>query len=284
MSELPAGTFTRQLFLGETLDADHIEADCNAGWLPSPSRSWMRPSLASSSSPPTSTISSCAAALSPEPHPSVFEAGSGPAPVVLGWMRTLQRLLGQFPRAAALGAARRGRIRKDASVWAWLSVVCSTSASSVALPRISSSVKAAAPSGRRSPGCCRSSWSALARCPALSHLGLSELQGWRGRVVSWHPPRKDKQYETQETAHDPRLGRRRLRPQHGHRLRRGERGNDQPPDDDCPVVQRVDEHYNAPVPEHGGLVRFLQLQRQLQRVKLSQGALPGRPAVAGMGG
>ena len=31
--ELPAGTFTRQLFLGETFDADHIEADCNAGVL-----------------------------------------------------------------------------------------------------------------------------------------------------------------------------------------------------------------------------------------------------------
>ena len=27
VSERPAGTFTRQLFLGETLDADHIEAD-----------------------------------------------------------------------------------------------------------------------------------------------------------------------------------------------------------------------------------------------------------------
>ncbi len=67
--ELPAGTFTRQLFLGETFDADHIEADCNAGRLPSASRSWRRPSLASSSSPPTSTTSSCAAALSPEPHP-----------------------------------------------------------------------------------------------------------------------------------------------------------------------------------------------------------------------
>ena len=33
MSERPAGTFTRQLFLGETLDADHIEADYHAGVL-----------------------------------------------------------------------------------------------------------------------------------------------------------------------------------------------------------------------------------------------------------
>ena len=33
VSERPAGTFTRQLFLGETLDADHIEADYNAGVL-----------------------------------------------------------------------------------------------------------------------------------------------------------------------------------------------------------------------------------------------------------
>ena len=99
---------------------------------------------------------------------------------------------------------------------------------------------------------------------------LSKLQGWRGRVVSRHTPRKDKQYETQETAHYPRLGRRRLRPQHGHRLRRGECGNDQPPDNHCPLVQRVDEHYNAPVPEHGGFVRFLQLQRQHYRLKLSR--------------
>ena len=33
VSERPTGTFTRQLFLGETLDADHIEADYNAGVL-----------------------------------------------------------------------------------------------------------------------------------------------------------------------------------------------------------------------------------------------------------
>ena len=33
VSERPAGTFTRQLFLGETLDADHIEADYDAGVL-----------------------------------------------------------------------------------------------------------------------------------------------------------------------------------------------------------------------------------------------------------
>ena len=33
MSERPAGTFSRQLFLGETLDAEHIEADYNAGVL-----------------------------------------------------------------------------------------------------------------------------------------------------------------------------------------------------------------------------------------------------------
>ena len=33
MSERPWGTFTRQLFLGETLDADAIRADYNAGVL-----------------------------------------------------------------------------------------------------------------------------------------------------------------------------------------------------------------------------------------------------------
>jgi HSP20 family protein len=33
VSECPAGTFTRQVFLGETLDPDHIEADYNAGVL-----------------------------------------------------------------------------------------------------------------------------------------------------------------------------------------------------------------------------------------------------------
>jgi HSP20 family protein len=33
VSERPAGTFTRQLFLGETLDAEHIQADYNAGVL-----------------------------------------------------------------------------------------------------------------------------------------------------------------------------------------------------------------------------------------------------------
>ena len=33
VSERPAGTFTRQLFLGETLDADHIEADYSVGVL-----------------------------------------------------------------------------------------------------------------------------------------------------------------------------------------------------------------------------------------------------------
>ena len=33
VSELPAGTFSRPLFLGETLDDDHIEADGNAGVL-----------------------------------------------------------------------------------------------------------------------------------------------------------------------------------------------------------------------------------------------------------
>lgn len=33
VSERPAGTFTRQLFLGETLDPDHIKADYKAGVL-----------------------------------------------------------------------------------------------------------------------------------------------------------------------------------------------------------------------------------------------------------
>lgn len=33
VSERPAGTFTRQLFLGETLDAAHIEANYSAGVL-----------------------------------------------------------------------------------------------------------------------------------------------------------------------------------------------------------------------------------------------------------
>jgi HSP20 family protein len=33
VSERPTGTFTRELFLGETLDADHIEADLSAGVL-----------------------------------------------------------------------------------------------------------------------------------------------------------------------------------------------------------------------------------------------------------
>jgi HSP20 family protein len=32
-AERPAGVFTRQVFLGETLDADHIAADYNAGVL-----------------------------------------------------------------------------------------------------------------------------------------------------------------------------------------------------------------------------------------------------------
>src|SRR3954462_8134570 len=31
VSERPRGTFTRQLFLGETLDTEHIEANCEAG-------------------------------------------------------------------------------------------------------------------------------------------------------------------------------------------------------------------------------------------------------------
>jgi HSP20 family protein len=33
VAERPAGTFTRQVFLGDTLDADHIEADYSAGVL-----------------------------------------------------------------------------------------------------------------------------------------------------------------------------------------------------------------------------------------------------------
>ncbi len=33
VTERPTGTFTRQLFLGETLDADNIKADYNAGVL-----------------------------------------------------------------------------------------------------------------------------------------------------------------------------------------------------------------------------------------------------------
>jgi HSP20 family protein len=33
VSERSYGTFTRQVFLGETLDADNIGADCNAGVL-----------------------------------------------------------------------------------------------------------------------------------------------------------------------------------------------------------------------------------------------------------
>ncbi len=33
VSERPTGTFSRQLFLGETLDAEHIEADYRAGVL-----------------------------------------------------------------------------------------------------------------------------------------------------------------------------------------------------------------------------------------------------------
>ncbi len=33
VSERPTGTFTRQLFLGETLDADHVAADYSAGVL-----------------------------------------------------------------------------------------------------------------------------------------------------------------------------------------------------------------------------------------------------------
>jgi len=33
VSERPVGSFTRQLFLGETLDADHIEANCENGVL-----------------------------------------------------------------------------------------------------------------------------------------------------------------------------------------------------------------------------------------------------------
>ncbi|KJY41708.1 Hsp20/alpha crystallin family protein [Streptomyces sp. R33] len=33
IAERPSGTFTRQLFLGETLDADHIEASYEAGVL-----------------------------------------------------------------------------------------------------------------------------------------------------------------------------------------------------------------------------------------------------------
>jgi HSP20 family protein len=33
VAERPAGTFTRQVFLGDTLDADHIDADYTAGVL-----------------------------------------------------------------------------------------------------------------------------------------------------------------------------------------------------------------------------------------------------------
>jgi len=33
VSECPAGTFTRQIFLGDTLDSEHIEADYTAGVL-----------------------------------------------------------------------------------------------------------------------------------------------------------------------------------------------------------------------------------------------------------
>ena len=33
VSERPVGSFSRQLFLGETLDADHIEANCENGVL-----------------------------------------------------------------------------------------------------------------------------------------------------------------------------------------------------------------------------------------------------------
>ncbi|GAB3357369.1 HSP20 family protein [Amycolatopsis echigonensis] len=33
VAERPRGTFSRQLFLGETLDAEHVEASCEAGVL-----------------------------------------------------------------------------------------------------------------------------------------------------------------------------------------------------------------------------------------------------------
>ena len=33
VNERPAGSFTRQLFLGETLDAEHIQASCDNGVL-----------------------------------------------------------------------------------------------------------------------------------------------------------------------------------------------------------------------------------------------------------
>ena len=33
INERPSGAFTRQLFLGETLDADHIQASCDNGVL-----------------------------------------------------------------------------------------------------------------------------------------------------------------------------------------------------------------------------------------------------------
>jgi HSP20 family protein len=33
VTERPSGSFTRQLFLGETLDADHVQASCDNGVL-----------------------------------------------------------------------------------------------------------------------------------------------------------------------------------------------------------------------------------------------------------
>ena len=57
-------------------------------------------------------------------------------------------------------------------------------------------------------------------------------------------------------------------------------GNDESPYNHCPLVQR-DEHYNAPVPEHGGFVRFLQLQWQHYRLNLTAGSNSSRAARQG---
>jgi hypothetical protein len=77
------------------------------------------------------------------------EAGFGPAPVVLGWMGAPHRFLGQFP-VRGNGSGRRGRTgQRWPAPGRGLSVVCSTTASSVVLPRISSRVKVASPSVER---------------------------------------------------------------------------------------------------------------------------------------
>jgi len=72
VSERPVGSFSRQLFLGETLDADHIEASCDNGVLT------LRIPVAEAAKPRKVEISSSGGAAA-GPTPIAAQSAESPA-------------------------------------------------------------------------------------------------------------------------------------------------------------------------------------------------------------